>query len=264
MKKIILLILISSLFSCYKNKSLEISELDFSDVDQKSVLKNSIKKTFLISGNDSWHYKKSDTIGIYEYDQKGNTKNVWRKAPLFSHEEEYIYDSLNLAVRKIFSTDFIATFNFRYEFDADSLILYQYYTKPTTDIADEDFTKPAGTFKFTKNGVIAKSSQYQNNDQGKDEKFITTYTYDSLSLLATKEIKFGLRILNDSTYWKQKNLTKYYYSDKKIDSSVTLFNWLDHNKVSQQYSSKTIYDENGLRVMNVLMDSLFTYYRHVK
>jgi len=144
------------------------------------------------------------------------------------------------------------------------LILYSYYTKPTTDISESDFTKPAATFKFNKKGLITESSQYQNNDTGKGKNFITTYTYDFLNLLSTKEVKFGLKTLNDSVYWKQKNRTVYYYSDKKIDSSVTFFNWIDQDKIKQQYSSKTIYNENGLRVMNVIMDSLFTYYRHVK
>ena len=102
MKKIILFILISISWNCTRKKALKIEDLNFSDIDQKYILQNNIKKTFLISGTNTWNYKKSDTIGIDEYNMSGNMIKKWRKGFFNSSTEKNEYDSLGLLKRKFF------------------------------------------------------------------------------------------------------------------------------------------------------------------
>lgn len=236
------------------------SELDFLDFNQKSVLKNNIKKTLLISGFDTAIYKKNDTIEIIEYNRSGNIKNVWRKSFMYDINEEYEYDSLNLEKQKIFFSDFKAIFNFRYEFDSDSLILYKYYTETSNGISKQDISKPAAIFKFKKDGKISESFQYQNNDYGKGKKLTTKYNYDTiLNSLSSKEI------LYESSDNENLSLnSKYHYSNKKLDSTLTTFSWIDRENKKQSYSRKVIFDQNELALKAITMDSLITHYIHIK
>ena len=132
------------------------------------------------------------------------------------------------------------------------------------DIEEIDYIKPSGVFKFYKNGLISESLQYENEDKGKGEKFITKYKYDSLGLLTVKETKYGVKSIKDSTNWKSKSLITYHYSNKKIDSTVNILSWFFRNDQKLNYSTTTIYDKNGLKVFSVAMDSLITHYKHVK
>ncbi len=258
-----LIILTFSLFSCNDN-TLKISELDFLDFNQAIILKNDIKKTFLISGFDTALYKKNDTIEIIEYDRSGNIKNVWRKYFMYSINEKYEYDSLNLEKQKIFLTDFKAIFNFRYEFDNDSLILYKYYTEPSIGISKQDISKPAAIFKFNNDGKILESSQYQNNDYGKGKKLTTKYDFDTkLNLLSSKEILYEPSDNEDSSFTSNEK-TDYYYSDKKLDSTLSTFSWIDRENQKQSYSRKVIFNKNGLALKTITMDSLIVYYKHIK
>ncbi|NRD18815.1 hypothetical protein HNV08_02045 [Winogradskyella eckloniae] len=267
MKKILIIlpiiILNFSLLSC-NDKSLKISELDLLDFNQASILKNDIKKTLLISGFDTALYKKNDTIEIIEYNRSGKIKNVWRKSFMYSIYEEYEYDSLNLEKQKIFFTDFKAIFNFRYEFDSDSLILYKYYTTPSIGISKQDILKPAAIFKFKNHGKIKESSQFQNNDHGKGKKRITKYNYDTkLNILSTKEILYEPND-NDDSSLSSNAITDYYYSNKKLDSTLTTISWIDRENQKQSYTRKVVYNQKGLALKAITMDSLIIYYRHIK
>lgn len=265
-KKVIVALLISFVFGCKKeDKSLAITSLKFSDITQQYIKRNNIRKTFVIAGSDNIAMcKKLDTIGIYEYDMHGNTINVRRKANLFGHREEYEYDSLNFVTKKIFTTDFIATFNFRYEFDDDSLLLTKYYIRPTTDITEKDYSIPAGIYKFNKSGLIYESTAFENWSSGKGRNIITTYTYDDLGVLITKKVNYIKDTINHIIDEKSENTITYYYTDKKIDSTITIYSWLDNKSNKRHYTSKTIFDENGLKLMNITMDSVITYYKHIK
>ncbi len=240
------------------------SELDFSDFNQPSILKNGIKKTIMISEFDTAIYKKNDTIEIIEYNKNGNIKRVWRKSFMYSINEVYEYDSLNLEKQKIYFTDFKAVFNFRYEFDNKNLKLYKYYLEPSIGISKEDFSEPAGVFKFYDDGKISESIQYENNDYGKGKKLTTKYNYDTkLNSLSSKEILYEPSDNEDSSL-SSNVITDYYYSDKKLDSTLTTFSWTDRKNQKQSYSRKVIFDKNGLALKAITMDSLIVYYKHIK
>ena len=263
MKKVFLITLLFTFLGCYNNESLKINELNFSDLNQNGILKNNIKKTFLISGFDSGLYKKNDTIGVIDYNRIGKREKVWRKSFMYSINEEYKYDSSNLEIQKIYFTDFKAMFSFRYEFNKDSLVLYKYYIKPTFDIPKENFTIPAGIFKFNDNGNITESSEYQNNDYGKGKKSLTKYYYDSSNTLISKEILYKSSNTDDILL-NSKEITKYHYSIKKLDSATTTISWTDREKQKQSYTIRYIYDDNELISKSITMDSLVTYYKHIK
>lgn len=263
MKKIFLITLLFLFLGCYNDERLKINELNFSDLNQKSILKNKIKKTFLISGFDSGLYKENDTISIVEYNRIGKTEKVWRKSLMYSINEEYKYDSLNLETKKIYFTDFKAMFSFRYEFNKDSLVLYKYYTKPSFGFSKEDFTIPAGIFKFNDNGNIVESFEYQNNDYGKGKRLLTKYYYDTSNNLMSKEILYKPSNTDDIAK-DSKEITDYYYSNKKLDSATSTFSWTDRENQEQSYTISYIYDDNKLISKSIAMDSLVTYYKHIK
>lgn len=261
MKKIIVFTFTSLLFNCSKNKTLKsYPKLSFSNIEKEYIFKNNIKKTFEIIGSDNWHYPKLDTIGIYQYNKNGNIKTSRKKAFMYNDLSAYEYDSLQRVIKKFFFTDYEAVFNFRYTYDSENSILKKHYIKPSTSISEEDYSKPAGIFKFDNKGLIYESLEYQNNDYGKGTKRISTFFYDSLNLLIKKETQFELSTINNLT----RSSTNYYYTRKKIDSTISFFNWIDSNRTKQTYSSKTIFNKNGLKTMTIVMDSLITYYKHIK
>lgn len=266
MKKIIFIILTISLFCCNKNKSLKITDLNFSDINKEHILKNNIRKTLLISGHDYWNQKKLDTIGLYIYDINGNLKEL-RINNFFGHRERYEYDSLKLVIKKIFDTDFTIEFNYRYEFDKDSLTLFKYYVKPTMDISEKEFVIPAAVSKFNNDGLITENFQNQDNDYGTGGRVYTKYIYDSLNFLITKKSHFYKGKITDTLFnsiTPYKNITTFFYTHKKLDSTITIYHYMNNNDVIESYTDKSIYKDDGLIQMNITMDSIITLYTHQK
>jgi hypothetical protein len=263
MKNVLSTILIFSFLSC-KDETIKISELDFLDFNQTSILKNDIKKTLLISEFETAIYKKNDTIEVIEYNRNGNIKNVWRKSFMYSINEVFEYDSLNLEKQKIHFTDFKAVFNFRYEFDNENLMLYKYYIEPSTGISNQEISKPAGIYKFQNDGKIFESIEYENNDYGKGKKVTTKFNFDTkLNSLSSKEILYEASDIEDTSLSSNAR-TDYYYSNKRLDSTLTTFSWIDRENQKQSYSRKVIFDRNGLALKAITMDSLIVYYKHLK
>ena len=264
MKRLFLILIVSFLFGCENTKKLQLNELSFSDINQKSILKNGIQKTYIISGYDNGLFKEGDTIEIIKYNQNGYIKNVWRKSYMYSIDEAYKYDSLNLETQKIYFTDFEAVFSFRYHFDRDHLVLYKYYIKPSMSIPEEEFSQPAGVFKFLDDGRISESIQYQNNDYGKGKKITTKYYYDSLvNALSSKEILYE-RSNSVDALSNPNAITKYHYSNKILDSTTTIYSLSDRDQQKLSFTKKVIYDQNGLISKAIIMDGLITYYSHIK
>lgn len=267
MKKESLYIIVLLLISC-QNSTLKISDLKFSDPKQEYIDKNHIKKTYMISGSEPLvRGDIGDTIGSIEYDANGKIKRSSIKSFIYDIVKKYQYDTLHLETQKIFFTDFEAVYNFRYELDSENLILKKFYLEPSTDITEEQFLQPAGIFKFNENGYLTESLEYENNDEGRGMRILSKYNYDSMNLLTSKEVRYTESVSKD-TVWLYKTLTKFYYTNNKPDSTSTIHTWIDRNKQKQNYTKKTFYDENGLMNREVtkgfFMDSLVTYYRHLK
>ncbi|MCF2875499.1 MULTISPECIES: hypothetical protein [unclassified Tenacibaculum] len=263
MKKLILLLSISLFWNCQKGGRLKIEDLKFSNLDQQAVLKNSIKKTYLISGFESGRYKEQDTIGILKYNQNGGLMEKKMKG-LFGSQTLYKYDSLNLVSSKEYSTDFVAEFKFNYEFNSDSLILYKKYKDPKHENLNGEKPIVSGKFKFNKLGFLIESSDYQNNDLGAGAKFVTKYGYDSLNQLRSKRVFVDLsKVIDTTATWHSfyRSVTAFYYTNKKIDSSITIYDTGVREK-RKRYDNKTVYDKNGLIEKTILSDSIVTLYKH--
>ncbi len=160
----ILIISFFLIISCNKDQSIEIKDLNFSDLNQQAIFKNKIKTSYLISDFDSGNLKKKDTIAVITYNQHGYTENEYWKSSFYNTKITYDYDSLELLIKKKHSTDFVSTFNYNYQFKSDSLLLYKNYTKQSHKDINNLKIKTSAVYKFNKNGVLIEKYQYQDDD----------------------------------------------------------------------------------------------------
>tara|TARA_B100001146_G_C16182715_1_gene435399 strand:- start:1490 stop:1723 length:234 start_codon:yes stop_codon:yes gene_type:complete len=72
MKKSFLILSILMLWACESTTDINMEDLNFSDFNRQMILKNGIKKTYMIAKLDSFLDKKNDTLGVIEYDNRGN------------------------------------------------------------------------------------------------------------------------------------------------------------------------------------------------
>lgn len=261
-KKITSIILITLLLCCKKKNQLKINDLNFSKVDEKSIQKNNIKETYLIAASDFGQYQKNDTISVLKYNKHGKLINEYIRTKAFhNYNVSYQYDSLNLITKKIHSSDFTNEFDFVYELKPDSLLLYQKYKNQIYKNITGKIPVISGTFKFNKQGYLIEKSQYENNDFNAGRKYITQYTYDSLHQLLSEKKFLDLSIISDSAnynyYTSYKNILKYYYTDRKIDSVIQFFYY--KNKTNETY--RILYDKNGL-IKEKIRDSIHIFYQH--
>ena len=240
-------------------------DLNFSDFNRQMISKNGIKKTYMMAKLDSFLDKKNDTLGVIEYYNRGNITRRASKKVLGGYRVKYIYDSVGLPIQKNYITDFDAEFHYRYEFSPEDLILYKHYREPRPLDLHQSAPKTSAVFKFNTNGILIESTAYQDHDYGAGAKFVTTYHYDSSDLLLSKEVQADLRQVTDTLsqwFWPYKNTTKYYYTDKHIDSSITVYYYLDEAKTEKSYRQKAVYDHKGLICKTVEMGRFVTIFKH--
>lgn len=266
MKKLIIVISLCLLGSCGKKEKMKIEDLKFSNIEQRAILKNGIKKTYLISGSSLRFNKKYDTIGYLRYNEGGNIIEENIKGT-FGTRVEYKYDSLNIEVDKKYTTDFVAEFNYNYEFDPDSLILYKKYKNAIHKNINGQKPRISGKFKFNRLGFLVEKSAYQNNDLGAGGRWITEYKYDSLNRLKLENAFVDLSEIKDTlTYWHTayRRNTTYFYTHNRVDSAQTVFFYLSSERVKKSYDKVVLYDKYGLVKKTILSDSIVTLYSHQK
>lgn len=254
----ILIILFFLIISCNRNNNIEIKNLNFSDLNQQGIFKNKIKTSYLISDFVSDSLKKNDTIAIITYNQNGYTEYEYWKSLFYSTKITYEYDNLNLIKTKSHATDFVLTFNYNYIFKPDSLILYKNYNTQNHKDYNNKKRKTSALYKFSKNGMLTESFQYQDNDSDAGEKLITKYKYDSLGLLVSKKIfiKYNSKLDQESKLFKS---TTFYYTHKKIDSSITFI----YDNSLEKFKLKTIYDNNELISKTIDNNNFVISYKHI-
>ena len=261
MKKIVCIILLVLMWSCTSSKKMSIRDVNFSDIDQQLISKNNIKKSYLIPDFQGGNFKKQDTIAMREYNKNGNIISEYWKGFLYSTNVKYQYDTLNLLTQKNYATDFEIEFNYNYIFNPDSLILYQNYVDGSYDKnINNQKPKTSGIYKFNKNGFIVESYLYRDNDVDNEKKYITKYVYDSLNLLIAKKVDVELKEEQSQKKYKPYQNTTYYYTDKKIDSSITY----SYNRSLEEFKRKTIYDTNGLIRSTIDSDTLIIFHKYLK
>lgn len=262
-----IVILVFVLLSCENKPNLEIKDLNFSNINQPSILKNRIKKTYLIAGSDYTYAlkNKGDTLGLYEYDSLGYLikKHVYQ-----GFNSTYIYreyDSLNLVVKKNYYTDFNAEFRYNYEFIADSLILYKMYDYTDNELDLRTYPKVSGRFEFNKNGFIITKSQYQDNDYGTGKNYITTYSYNSKDQLISEKITVDLNKIPKrmDQYGFHKSNLFYNYFKGSIHSVDIENHYKSRDRGEITATKKIFYDAKGLVIKEIMMDSLIILHQHI-
>lgn len=236
---------------------MKISDLKFGDIDKEPIAINNIDTTFLISDNEILNFGESDTFGYRTYDKEGNLL-IERITKLGGHYVEYEYDSIGFVKYKNFSTDFSAKFWSTYKFITDSLMFYQYWTGSDTDTC---------VFKFNESGKVVQATEYANDDCARGAHTNTIYKYNDSGLLHEKTVYLLVPKEWEREYeliygegLSTKNITNFFYTDKKLDSAITAFYFPKHE--NQNYNSKTYYNSNGLRNRTVERDSIITSYAY--
>jgi hypothetical protein len=267
-EKVIILTFILTILSCQKKSNLEIRDLDFSNINQPSILKNGIKKTYLIAGSDYTYAlkKKGDTLGLHEYNSFGYLikKHVYQGFGSYYINREY--DSLNLVIKKNHYTDFNAEFNYNYEFIADSLILYKKYDLTDYKLNARAYPKISGRFEFNEKGLILNKSQYQDNDYRTGKSYITTYSYNSKDQLISEKITLDLNRIPEGMdeYGFYKSNISYNYIEGNIQSANIKHHYKSRGRGELIDIKKVFYDNKGLVIKEILQDSLIILHKHVK
>ena len=242
---------------CKQTLTIKLADLKFADIDKEHLAANKIDTTFLISKNEVLNLGESDTFGYRTYDKNGNLL-IERIREFGGHFVEYEYDSIGFVKYKNFSTDFSAKFKPTYKFLADSLLLYQFWTGNDTDTC---------VFKFDNVGKVVEAIEYANDDHGKGRHYKTVYEYNTSGQILKKTVNLLVSQERQQRYELEygtglttQNITDYFYSDNKLDSTVTTFYFPTHQY--QNYHSKTYYNINGLMKRKVDMDTIITHYEH--
>lgn len=249
--------LLPIIFGCKQKSLLEIQDLKFANIEKNAIALNQIDTTYLISDFKLFGYGKTDTFGYNAYDLSGNLIMEWRNGG-WGYDIEFTYDSNDLVIYKAYDTDFLRQFNITYKFISDSLLLYQYWSAGA----------PYCLFYFNEKGILVNSLQYTYDDGNGSSETRSVYNYDNSGKLIEKidsgydhriyEMKFR-RIFHGNEI-SSSNITKYFYTDKKLDSLITTYYIQDNPK--NNYTSKTYFNESGLRYKTILMDTIITTYLH--
>lgn len=245
------------MIGCKQNQTIKLTDLKFADINREYLAANNIDTTFLISSNHVLNLGESDTFGYRTYDKNGNLL-IERIREFGGHLIEYEYDSIGFVKFKNFSTDFSAKFKPTYKFLTDSLLLYQFWTGSDTDTC---------FFKFDITGKIVEAIEYANDDKGRGFHYKTVYEYSPSGKLFKKSINFLINTEEQKRYKlmfgksiSSQNITYYYYTNNKIDSTITMYYFpTDQN---QNYNSKTYYNASGLKNKTVEKDTIITLYEH--
>jgi hypothetical protein len=247
------------MIGCKQSPTFKLVDLKFADFEKEQIAINNIDTTFLISDNQVLNLGESDTFGYWTYDKNGNLLTE-RMRMFGGHSVKYEYDSNGFVNFKKYVTDFSAIFKSTYKFLSDSLLLYQFWTGNDSDTC---------IFKFDKSGKIIEAIEYRNDDHGRGEHFKTVYEYNPSGQLLKKTIVLLVSRENQNRYELEfgtglstKNITNYYYSVNKLDSTITTFYFPSQQNLN--YNSKTFYYSNGLRNITVDRDTIITRYEHRK
>jgi hypothetical protein len=242
---------------CKQNPTIRLSDLKFADIDKEYLTANKVDTTFLITNNEILNLGGSDTFGYRTYDKNGNLL-IERIRQFGGHFVEYEYDSIGFVKYKNYDTDFSAKFKPTYKFLADSLLLYQFWTGNDTDTC---------IFKFDNSGKVVEAIEYANDDHGRGRHYKTVYEYYPSGLLLKKTVDLLVSMERQQRYELEygtglttQNITTYFYTVNKLDSTVTTFYFPTHQ--NQNYNSKTYYNSSGLRNKTVDKDTIITHYDH--
>ena len=245
------------MLGCKQKPLLEIQDLKFVNIDKNAIVLNQIDTTYLISDFKLYGYGRTDTFGYNVYDLRGNLIVEWRNNGGWGYNIDFSYDSNDLVIYKAYDTDFLRRFNITYKYIPDSLLLYQYWS-------DGD---PYCLFYFNEKGILVNSLQFAYDD-GNGSETRSVYNYDNSGKLIEKidsgydyriyEMKFRRKIHGNEI--SSFNSTKYFYTGQKPDSLITTYYIQDNPK--NNYTSKTYFNESGLRYKTILMDTIITTYLH--
>ena len=164
---------------------------------------------------------------------------------------------------KLSSTDYSSTARSSYEFFPDSLLFKQYWK-------DGDGRNTC-TFRFNEKGLLIESVEYSNEQSSPYYHFKTLYEYNSKGQCIRKIVSTVSEYYEKWLRAHEKELgsrlsrgytMELFYTGDKLDSTVKKYYFPTYPK--QEYTSKTYYDERGLKYKTVDKDTLVTRYIHVR
>lgn len=245
-------------FACQSKNSLQINDLKFNRREKSAIALNEIDTVFSISNRTENNILKSDT-NLFIYDREGNLISEIYGKRNFGFSYDYEYDSLGWIKKKTVHSDFKAEYRCSYYFDAEKLMLYQYWTGNETDTC---------TFKFNEKGYNIESFEYSNNSSGKGWPQRTKYEFNSNNTLLRENKTTEIDDATRKAVEKNMNvelpvnfITKYYYTDTRLDSSITT---LYNSKSTQIDVFKSFYFPDGLKKYTTRNDSLLVRFAYSK
>jgi hypothetical protein len=240
-----------------KQRQLKVIDLKFADFENQQIERNRVDTMFLISKSDAPCLSGSDTVGYQAYDCVGNLlaqKETGPNGNLASCK----YDSVCLLKHKTYNTDFAAEYDMAYRFDPDNGVLYQYWRGSTNDTS---------IFKFDGSGNLVEDVGCSDVDSGRQFHYRTNYSYNAAGQLTQKKrvLLVSPEILQELEQVYQRAIstadtTDFYYARNKLEYTITSFDYDLHPTLN--YSSKTYYNDKGLREMTIGKANSITCYAY--
>jgi hypothetical protein len=219
------------LFCCSDKVNLHIGDLNFADIERESIKKNQIRRTIMIY--HSTERPRSDTI---IYNRTG--RKIYECYP--HNKISLAYDSNGLVVTKkinsgTFTTEDIA----KYEYEPDSLTLYQSWT----------YDSYSFKYRFDMSGRLIETLRFKKANP--------LHVLELSEILYHEDVPVRIRRLRrEGEKLSLVGLTSFFYSGTKLDSIVQT------SPFQKEY--KTVCDEHGLAKTQYYGDELNVTYIHEK
>ena len=256
MKNFILFSSVLLLLAACNHHQLKITDLKFGDFEREQIVKNRVDTMYILANNDL-NLISADTIGYETFDAAGDLLS--QKQLINQHNVAICdYDSVGLLKHKTYDTNFKGQYDLSYKFDSNTQLLYQVWAGKAKDTS---------LFKFDAKGNLLEAIDCGDVDSGREFHYKTIYVYNSAGLLVQK--KRDLLVPTELLSFLEKDLgtvicdedtTDYYYEHNRLTTSVTTFNYPNEPKLN--YSSKTYYNDKGLREITVSNGHVVTRYAY--
>lgn len=253
------------ILGCATKPTLTVRELKFPDYEKDNLSLNNIDTTYFIGKNTlvKWSYGelvngdandtakffnwKFEKVGFVKYDSLGRAiRDETKRWKTYTYQ----YDDFGILNYIVYRDwDVTPKYKSTYTFLPDSLILYQHWTQDSK-------LHHVSKFLFNDEGLLTEEFNNDNDNTGNITRNThRIYQYTDGKLIIKKET-----IDIDGITDVETNTTLYYSGQSRLDSTVCQV----QSKKEGSYKMVTYYDNLGLKLKTVLMDTVLIQYLHIK
>ncbi len=238
--------------------------MNIGDISHQNAIKeNKIETVYLYRKSKTKLFFEKDTFGEIGFNVKGNPiKSSY--GHVMGYVDIFEYYNQNLPSKKEHRTDAYFKYYYKYNLDANSNKLYQYWIIKPLD--QPEFIIDTFWYEFNRSGQLNKSRTTVKRTINHRIKYISEYVYNTNGLLQTR--LDNIDTSSQKYYFGPyrpipiRIVSRYYYSNNSIDSTIEIFNIRDD---ATYYTEREVtYYKNMLPIKTILNDTIVTSYLYKK